>query len=163
MIFEFNCVIVEFKSLNISLPLLWRHNGRNGVSNRQPHCCLLNRLFMRRSTKTSKLRVTGLCAANSPVTGEFPAQMASNAENVSIWWRHHAKTTQSVEHSKATVKVRGTPLSIYIYAFYNRLLDALSSRFDIGYGKKDFARHFCVLILNGDKYEQIAIVKHCIS
>ena len=26
---------------------------------------------------------------NSPVTGEFPAQRASNAENVSIWWRHH--------------------------------------------------------------------------
>ena len=26
---------------------------------------------------------------NSPVTGEFPAQMASDAENVSIWWRHH--------------------------------------------------------------------------
>ena len=24
----------------------------------------------------------------SPVTGEFPAQMASNAENVSIWWHH---------------------------------------------------------------------------
>ena len=22
-------------------------------------------------------------------TGEFPAQMASDAENVSIWWRHH--------------------------------------------------------------------------
>ena len=37
----------------------------------------------------SKLRVTGLCAGNSPGTGEFPAQMASNAENVSIWWRHH--------------------------------------------------------------------------
>ena len=40
--------------------------------------------------KTSKLRVTGLCAGNSPGTGEFPAQMASNAENVYIWWRHHA-------------------------------------------------------------------------
>ena len=25
------------------------------------------------------------------VPGEFPAQMISNAENVSIWWRHHAK------------------------------------------------------------------------
>ena len=25
-------------------------------------------------------------------TGEFPAQRASNAENVSIWWRHHAVT-----------------------------------------------------------------------
>ena len=35
--------------------------------------------------KTSKLRVTGLCTGNSPVNGEFPAQMASNAENVSIW------------------------------------------------------------------------------
>ena len=67
----------------------WRHNGRDGVSNHQTHDCLLNRLFGRRSKKTSKLRVTGLCAWNSPVTGEFPAQMASNAENVSIWWRHH--------------------------------------------------------------------------
>ena len=39
--------------------------------------------------KISKLRVTGLCEGNSPVTGEFPAQRASNAENVSIWWSHH--------------------------------------------------------------------------
>ena len=39
--------------------------------------------------KKSKLHVTGLCVGNSPVTGEFPAQMASNAENVSTWWRHH--------------------------------------------------------------------------
>ena len=56
------------------LSLLWRHNGRDGVSNHQPHDCLLNRLFRRRSNKTSKRRVTGLCAGNSPVTGEFPAQ-----------------------------------------------------------------------------------------
>ena len=69
--------------------LQWRHNEHDGVSNHQPHECLLNRLFRRRSKKTSKLCVTGLCAGNSPETGEFPAQMASNAENVSIWWRHH--------------------------------------------------------------------------
>ena len=69
--------------------LQWRHNGRDGVSNHQPQRYLLNRLFGRRSKKTSKLRVTGLCAGNSPGTGEFPSQMASNAENVSIWWRHH--------------------------------------------------------------------------
>ena len=43
--------------------------------------------------KTSKLRVTSLCAENLPVTGEFPAQTASNAENVSIWWRHHDMVT----------------------------------------------------------------------
>ena len=71
--------------------LQWRHNDRDGVSNHQPHVRLLNRLFRGRSKKTSKLRVTGLCAGNSPVTGEFPAQKASNAENVSIWWRQ--KTT----------------------------------------------------------------------
>ena len=69
--------------------LLWRHNEPDDVSNHQPHDCLLNRLFGHRSKNTSKLRVTGLCAGNSPETGEFPAQMASNAENVSIWWRHH--------------------------------------------------------------------------
>ena len=67
------------------LTLQWRHNGRDGVWNHQPHDCLLRR----RSKKTSKLRVTGLCSGNSPVTSEFSAQMASNSENVSIWWRHH--------------------------------------------------------------------------
>ena len=36
-----------------------------------------------------KVRVTSLWAWNSPVIGEFPAQLAINAENVSIWWRHH--------------------------------------------------------------------------
>ena len=48
-----------------------------------------------RPKKTSKLRVTDLCAGNSPVTGEFPAQSASNAENLSIWWRHHASQRAS--------------------------------------------------------------------
>ena len=61
----------------------------DSVSNHQPHDCLLNCLFRRRWKKTSKFRVTGLCVGNSPGTGEFPAQMACNAENVYIWWRHH--------------------------------------------------------------------------
>ena len=61
--------------------LQWRHNEGDSVSNHQPHDCLLNRLFGRRSKKTSKL-----C-----VTGEFPTQTASNAKNVSIWWRHHVR------------------------------------------------------------------------
>ena len=78
-----------FGMLPGSSSLRWRHNDHAGVSNHQPHGCLLNRLFRRKSKITSKLRVTGLCAGNSPGTGEFPAQMASYAENVSIWWRHH--------------------------------------------------------------------------
>ena len=65
--------------LNLTfLSLQWRHNGRDGVSNHQPHHCLLNRLLVRRSEKTSKLRVAG-------TGGEFSAQRASNAKNVSIW------------------------------------------------------------------------------
>ena len=50
--------------------LRWRHNDRDGVSNHQRLDCLLNRLCRRRSKKASKLRVTGLCAGNSPVTGD---------------------------------------------------------------------------------------------
>ena len=71
-----------------SKTLQWRHNERGSVSNHQSLKCLLNCRFRRRSKKTSKIRVTGFCVGNSPVTGEFPAQKTSNAENVSIWWRH---------------------------------------------------------------------------
>ena len=78
---------VHFQKVCISLR--WRHNEWDGVSNHQPHDCLFNRLSGRRSKKTSKPCVTGLCTGNSPGTGEFPAQMASNAETVSIWWRYH--------------------------------------------------------------------------
>ena len=67
----------------------WRDNDRNAVSNYQRLDWLLNRLFMRRLKKTSKLRVTGFCEGNSRVVGEFPALRASNAETASIWWRHH--------------------------------------------------------------------------
>ena len=69
--------------------LLWRHNEHNGVSNHQSPHCLLNRLSRPKSQKISKLCVTGLCEGNSPVTDELPAQRASDAENASIWLRHH--------------------------------------------------------------------------
>ena len=65
----------------------WRHNERDGVSNHLRLDRLLKCLW-RRSKRTSS-RITGLCAGNPPVTGGFPSQRASCAENVSIWWRHH--------------------------------------------------------------------------
>ena len=58
--------------------LQWRHNEHDGVSNHQPHDCLLNRLFRRRSNKTSKLCVTGLCGGmpvNSPHKGPVTREM----------------------------------------------------------------------------------------
>ena len=63
----------------------WGHNGRDGVSNHHRRDCLLYRLFRRRSKKTSKFGVIRIW----PVTGEFSTQMASNTENVAIWYRHH--------------------------------------------------------------------------
>ena len=64
--------------------LQWRHNERDGFLNHQRLDYMLNCWFRRRSKKTSKHRVTGLCEGNSPVTGEFPQQKASDAENVSM-------------------------------------------------------------------------------
>ena len=57
-----NICSVIFRFVVVSLH--WRHNDHDGVSNHQPHGCLLNRIFGRRSKKISKLRVTGLCAGN---------------------------------------------------------------------------------------------------
>ena len=68
------------------MPLQWRHNESDGISNHRRLDCLFKPLFRHRSKKTPKLRVTGLCEGNIPVTGE----RASNAENISIWSRHHA-------------------------------------------------------------------------
>ena len=64
--------------------LQWRHNEHHSAPNHQRPHCLPNCRFRGRSKKTSKLRFTSPCAGNSPVTGKFPTQKASNAENVCI-------------------------------------------------------------------------------
>ena len=61
-------VIIWLDDDQTSSSLQWRHNERDGVSSHQRLDGLLNHLFRRRSKKTSKLRVTGLCEWNSPVT-----------------------------------------------------------------------------------------------
>ena len=78
----FENVVMKMHFVQVST-LQWRHNDHGGVSNHQPHGCLLNRLFRRGSKKASKLRVTGLCDRWILRT------KTSYAENVSIWWRHH--------------------------------------------------------------------------
>ena len=51
------------------ISLQWRHNESDSVPNHRRLDCLLSCLFIRRSKKTSKLRVTGLCGGNTLVTG----------------------------------------------------------------------------------------------
>ena len=98
---EFCDTIIE--SIHFST-LKWSHNGRDGISNHQPHDCLLNRLFRCRAKKASKVRATGLCERYSLWSVEFPAQMSSNAENVSIWWRHHGHLIMQVKPSSQAAK-----------------------------------------------------------
>ena len=114
--FEAPFLIQVFLCQVIYKTLQWRHNERAGVSNHQPHDCLLKRLFRHRSKTTSKLHVTGLCGGNSPVTGEFPTQRASNAENVSIWWRHHgspllrSRSLEDVITSRRVTQLQNLPI-----------------------------------------------------
>ena len=76
----------------IVLSLQWRHNGHD-VSNHQPHHCLLNRLLGRRSKKTSKLRVTGLCVGkmipfDDVIMYIFRNQYISIFDSYSSWVAH---------------------------------------------------------------------------
>ena len=68
--FQYFCPSID----NVFETLQWRDSERYEVSSHRHLDCLLSRLFMRRSKKTPKLRVTGLCEGNSPMTGEFPAR-----------------------------------------------------------------------------------------
>ena len=102
--------------------LQWRQNGHNVVSNHQPRDCFLNRLFRRRSKKTSKLRVTYLSTngvGNSSVTGEFPAQMASKAKNVSIWWTVAWRTTLMPHCIQPHLLARGFEYRVTAEAWYH--------------------------------------------
>ena len=100
------------------ITLQGRHYGHDGVSNHQTHDCLLNRLFRRRSKKTSKLPVTGFCGGNSPVTGKFPAQRAGNAENVIM---------TCVMPGCKDIRVCGCCCVLYIRILYTHLTTRLYS------------------------------------
>ena len=84
MVELFSCTVFFKAMVGYLSALQWRPNGSDSVSNQQSQYFLLNRLFRRRWKETSKPRVTGLCAGNSPGTGELCSHY------VSIWWRHRA-------------------------------------------------------------------------
>ena len=99
------CKLLTLSWASYLCQLQWRHNKHGGVLNHRRLDCLLNRLFRRRSRKMSKLRVTGLCEWNPPGTGEFPLRRASNAKNVSIWWRHHVHAYNYCECNSMNTKL----------------------------------------------------------
>ena len=69
-------MLIVFSTQRIA-SLQWRKNEHDGISNHQRLDSLLNRFAQIKEN------------IKAPVTGEFPSHRASNAENISIWWRHH--------------------------------------------------------------------------
>ena len=75
--------------------------------------------------KHIKLRITGLCEGKSPVTGEFPTQRVSNAENVSIWWRHHETAPETMwTWNNVDCGIRLRPISQTVLMNLNRNMRA---------------------------------------
>ena len=87
------CILKYFSKYINFRPLQWRHNESKitGVS-----IVCLTVCSDADPRKTSKLHVT--VWGESTVTGGFPSQRASNAENVSIWRCHHMKITWLYSH-----------------------------------------------------------------
>ena len=128
----------------ISGTLHWRHNDQDGVSNHQPHGCLLNRLFGRRSKKTSKLRVTGLCARWIPRTkGQWRGKcfhlMTSSWDVLNVWWRSSLGICIWYYHKSKTINQRVTHLSNlmlfhrHMYHMYQNAPDCRQQEISLNY------------------------------
>ena len=85
----FYCLDIARARLSHNKTLRWRHNGCDGVSNQRPHDCLLNVYSAADQSKHHSSASLVFVRGILPGAGEFPAQMASHAENVSLRWRHH--------------------------------------------------------------------------
>ena len=116
--------------------LHWRHNGHDWVSNHQPHDCLLNQLFRRRSKRTSKLCVNGLCAGNSPgpvnslhkwpvMWKMFPFDdviMNHGLVSSGIYASHSVCVCVTGQHGRRVFIAECFTLYIYIYAWLHQML-----------------------------------------
>ena len=86
---EKRCVIwshLENAIRKIYATLRWRHNGRDGVTSL---AIVYSTVYWGADQRKHQSFPSLAFLRGSPVTGEFPAQMASHAENIFIWWRHH--------------------------------------------------------------------------
>ena len=108
--------IARYVGSGCGIPLRWRHNERDIVSNHQPRECLLSRLIWRRSKKTSKLCVIGLCAGNSPgpvnSTRKGPVtRKMFPFDDVIMLWSNHAFHATSWHRS--TFRMLTTSQSVF--------------------------------------------------
>ena len=131
------------------LPLQWRHIEHDDVSNHLPYDCLLNRLFSRRSEKTSKLRVTSLCEGNSPLWPMISPHKGPVTRK--MFWFDDVTMHQDVfifqtsHTSPKIISQRPYPLVIKWYCVYH------------DNDKKDILRWYWG---NGSRHYHMALVAH---
>ena len=85
---QISFAVSYFRRWKLHTSLQWRHNERGGVSNHPLIAQLLVHAKVKENIKAPR---------HWPLCGEFtgdrwiPRTKSSNAENASIWWRHHAQ------------------------------------------------------------------------
>ena len=105
--------------------LQWRNNRRGGVSNHLRLDCLLNRLSMYRSKKTSKLCVLGIWEGNPPVTAGFTSKGVSNDIFFFIWWSHHESISQPLFVCNIAIERHAISLVNMVYLWLFSLITLL--------------------------------------
>ena len=117
-------------SLHGLFSLHWRHKDHDGVSNHQPHGCLLNRSFGSWWKKTSKLRFTGLCVGNSPGPENSPHKgpvtrkmfpfddvIMYTGKLASLYWTNPSTMTRNVISSSSPPLVPNYKKAIFPHLF----------------------------------------------
>ena len=105
--------------------------------------------------KPSKLRITGLCEGNSPVTDEFPAHRVSNAETVSICWRHHEMhdSDKNIQYSRCSPTLKCECLLRTM--FYN--VSTFCDRHALELFKSNIALCCCIILI-----WTMFLIYHCV-
>ena len=96
----------------------------------------------------------GHCKRNSPGTGEFLSQRASDAENVSTWWRHHA--TKYLSYISATLF---QILPKYVYEILFGLVTDFWRR---NAGQKPLSRQHTICLISGEIGSDLLLNLHWI-
>ena len=130
--------------------LQWRHNGCDGVSNHQPRDCLLKCLFRRISKKTSKLRVTGLCAGISPGTSQEHEYLYDDSSN-----NHVFSSIQKLPNTVNSLIWLIKEFLCNVVTFYTQIHSSVRYLADDKL-KYIFVKETCILI-------QIEFVRRCRS
>ena len=97
----------------------WRHNERDRVASQITSLTIVystvySGVDQRKHQRSALLAFVRRIHAS--VTGEFPAQKASNAENISIWWRHHIYDLANLTNVSESIILQSVRLS-FLHSF----------------------------------------------